>query len=438
MSGSNTTAESLRRGDAEVASRLAQGLIKPFNNNLVPRPWGGTRMLGYKGMTILPEALAIARQPAGEAFELSAYDADAESERHPSLVGLADGSVIELPDLLAANGAALLGPAFVERYGACMPLLPKTLDVKELLSVQGHPPGNTEVYVIIEADPGATIRLGFSSDVDAPRLREELSAGRRQQMEFAALLGGAVADRDGLQGIVAPWFAARGAPPEDIAAPLARRLESASDWQAARALLESMKRLYWRVLDGLNEVPVSPGQVIYNATPARLLAQAGDLPSAEVHALGNPEGGEILALEVRRPGPTFRAWDNVRFPIREIDIDAALDALNLRATAADEFVVFPDLVPGRPGVFCSVDSASFRVEHLRPSGAPGEGVDVPDSGPHCLHAIAGSVDLHTVGGAPIGRLGRGESALVPIDVGAYVITAAQPGAEIVKVDLPLR
>ena len=45
---------------------------------------------------------------------------------------------------------------------------------------------------------------------------------------------------------------------------------------------------------------------------------------AEVHALGNPEGREILALEIRRPGPTFRAWDNVRFPVRDVDVDAAL------------------------------------------------------------------------------------------------------------------
>jgi len=117
-----STAEALRRGDAQAAARLARRLIKPFNNNLVPRPWGGTRMFDYKGVQAESAGL-----PPGEAFEIAAFDADEEAERYPSVIGFEDGSMLELPELLTANAEAILGPDFVARYGACVPLLPKTL-----------------------------------------------------------------------------------------------------------------------------------------------------------------------------------------------------------------------------------------------------------------------------------------------------------------------
>jgi len=431
VSASRSTAEALRQGDAQVAAWLARRLIKPFNNNIVPRPWGGMRMFDYKG---LPVDGAVA--PPGEVFELAGYDSDEEAERFPSVVAFEDGSTLELPDLLAANAEVILGPEFVDRYGACLPLLPKTLDVKELLSVQGHPPGNTEVYVIIDAEPGATIRLGFSAAIDPAVFRDELLAGRRRQAEFAELLRSA-GGLDELQRILAPWLGRRGAPANDLLPALEPYLEADDDWPAARALAEDLKMIYWRVLDSLNTFQVSPGQVIYNATPARLLSADGEERSAEVHALGNPEGKEILALEIRRPGPTFRAWDNVRFPVRDIDIDAALDALNLAATTAEDFVVAPELVPGRAGVLCSVDSPSFRIEHLRPGGEPEQGIAVPAEPPHCLHVIRGAAEFRLDSGEEIGRLARGESALVPVGVGAYVASAREEDVEIVKVGLPL-
>ncbi len=388
-------------------------------------------MFAYKGVPA-----GDAGAPPGEAFEIAAFDADEEAEQYPSVVGFEDGSTLELPDLLTANAEAILGADFVARYGACVPLLPKTLDIKELLSVQGHPPGNTEVYVIIDADPGATIRLGFSTDIDPRSFREALLAGRQRQAELTDLLRRGTG-LDELQRILAPWLGRRGAPASDLLPALEPFLEAADDWPAAQALLEELKLVYWRVLDSLNTIPVSPGQIIYNATPARLLEGSDAEPSAEVHALGNPEGKEILALEVRLPGPTFRAWDNVRFPVRDIDIDAALDALNLTATTADEFVVAPELIPGRAGALCSVDSPRFRIEHLRPGGEPEQGVAVAAEPPHCLHVVRGTAEFQLENGEEIGTLSQGESALVPIGVGAYVASATEEGVEIIKVSLPL-
>jgi len=432
-----TVADAIRAQDASCVAEFRRTLLVPFNNNLVPRPWGGSRMLAYKNLDGVPDAAGSGSVPVGESFEIAAFDDDAEAERHPSVLACSDGSTVELPELLAAYGDVLLGDAFVARYGRNFPLLPKTLDVKELLSVQGHPAGHTEAYIIIDADPGATIQLGFAADVDAAGLAAELTAGRRQQAELLELLRSSAVAELAVHALLAPWLAARHAPPEDIAGQISRWLESESDWPAARALLDAMKRLYWRVLDSLNTVPASAGQVIHNATPARLLADAAALPSAEVHALGNPEGRAILALEIRRPGPTFRAWDNLRFPVRDVDVATALSALNLRATTSDDFLVIPELVPGRPGVYCSIDSAYFRIEHLRPAEALGDGIRVADAAPHCVHVISGTAELRRDDDSSLGILRRGQSALMPVDLGAYRVTGSGEACEIVKVNVPV-
>ena len=431
MPQSESLAERLLRGDAALASELAGELISPRRDNFVERPWGGTGMRRFKRLCELPAQLEVTGLGLGEAFEIAAYDADEEAAKYPSRLRLRDGSEITLSRLLATHGEILLGREFVGRYGARFPLLPKTLDIRELLSVQGHPEGCTEVYVIIEAEPGATIRVGFAADVDGAALRTELTAGLDSQRELLACFRKDL-DPQAFQAVVGPWLATRRATAASLEPALRDRAREQSALPRIAALLSELKALYWRVLDGLNVIPVTAGQVIHNATPARLLSGANRFPSAEVHALGNPEKREILALEIRRPGPTFRAWDNVRFPLRNVDVDAAIAALNLKGTTAADFIVEPRAVPRRPGVYRSVDSAYFRVEHLRPTRDVA--VTVPRELPHSLHVIAGEVVVAAESGRNIGALGRGESALVPIGVGAYVIRTPA-SAEIVKASL---
>ena len=426
-----TEAQALLNGDRETLARVASRLLKPLKNNFVERPWGGTRIREFKRLAPLPDQRAATGMGLGEAFEIAAYDGDSEARQYPSRLRFEDGSEVSLARLLDRCAEELLGSEFTERFGACVPLLPKTLDIKELLSVQGHPEGNTEVYIIIEAEPGATIRLGFREDMDPELFKKELIEGRRQQEIVLSLLGEAQKPGE-FQALVAPWLARRDAGVEEIASSLPgadpRRDEIAR-------ILEALKSLYWRVLDSMNAIPVSAGQVIYNANPARIVAATGRSPSAEVHALGNPEGKEILALEIRRPGPTFRAWDNVRFPIREVDVHAAIDALNLSGTKTDEYLVVPTPVAGRTGVLCSVESASFRIEHLRPK--PSSSVDVPAEPPHCLLAIRGRARFLNREGLTIGDLDRGESAVVPIGVSAYRVESTDADTEIIKVSLPV-
>jgi mannose-6-phosphate isomerase class I len=423
----STLADRLLEGDRSVAVTLATGLLKPQRDNLVERPWGGARLCEFKGLTA---ARCASGRPFGESFEISADDGDDEARLHPSILTLADDSTITLPALLAVHAEALLGEVFVERYGRRFPLLPKLLDVAELLSVQAHPAGNTEVYVIVEADPGATIRLGFAVDLDSGAWSARLVAGRIAQQRLLDLCGADSAEA--LQAALKPWLAARAAKPAALETVLRPLLANGAAWAEVERQLTTLRDTYWAVLDSLNAIPVKAGDVVHNANPPRVAAASGKPVSAEVHALGNPEGRGVFALEIRRPGTTFRAWDNVRFPLREIDVDAALEALNLTATGATDFVVESKLV--RPGVRRSVDSEYFRLEHLEPT--PALTVDVPPSAPHSLHALRGRVRVVRHSGEALGTLDRGESAVVPAHVGAYRLIADGEPAALVKVDLP--
>jgi mannose-6-phosphate isomerase class I len=424
---SATLADRLLEGDRALAAELARCLLKPKRDNLVERPWGGNKLCAFKR---LPEAQCEPGRPFGESFEISADDGDDEARLHPSILELSDGSAITLPALLAVHADALLGDEFVRRHGRRFPLLPKLLDVAELLSVQAHPPGNTEVYVVIDAEPGATIRLGFAADVDAAAWSAKLAEARHDQQRLLELVGEGSAGE--LQALLKGWLARRTAEPAELEQALRARLPAASGWSETEALLATLHRVYWTVLDSLNAIPVKAGDVIYNANPPRVAAASGKPRSAEVHALGNTEGRGVLALEIRRPGPTFRAWDNVRFPLRDIDVDAAIDALNLRATRPEEFIVKP--VHVRPGVRRSVDCEYFRLEHLEPT--PGVPIDVPATAPHCVHALAGRVVVRRSGGEQLGELERGESAFVPAAVGEYTVAADGTGASVLRVVLP--
>ena len=207
----STLADRLLGGDRAAAVSLASSLLKPQRDNLVERPWGGNRLCAFKN---LDSPACASGRTFGESFEIAADDADAEAKLYPSVVRLADGSAITLSALLAAHADGLLGEAFVSRYGRKFPLLPKLLDVAELLSVQAHPPGNTEVYVIVDAEPGATIRLGFAADVDAATFVAKCAAGRRDQQRLLELLGAASAGE--LQELLAPWLTRRKAVPAEL------------------------------------------------------------------------------------------------------------------------------------------------------------------------------------------------------------------------------
>jgi len=327
----------------------------------------------------------------------------------------------------------VLGQAWTRAHGRQIPLLPKFLNVRELLSVQGHPAGHTEVYVVAEAERGASIRLGFRRDMDRNELKRELHAGLEAQQTLGSLL-----QRDvpwaALQVPLRDWFADKSAGVGDVLGHFVGYVSASRHVDQLSDLLAALKRHYWYVLDAMNEIHLHAGMVIHNANPPRIAALMGRAPSAEVHALGNPQCREFVALEIRRPGPTLRAWDNVRFPMRRIDIDAALDALNLHATTPDDFVVKPTAIAGQPGTKQSVRSAYFDIDHLHPT--PAHVISIASSGPHSLHALSGEVELRGAGGEPLETLSRGESAMIVEPLRQYTVAALSDDVHVVKVDLP--
>jgi mannose-6-phosphate isomerase len=95
---------------------------------------------------------------------------------------LADGTLLR--DAVAADPEAYLGHEHVARFGPDPGLLVKLLDAGQRLPVHLHPGrefardaldsahGKTEAWIIIEADPGATVHVGWSRAVEHGELRE--------------------------------------------------------------------------------------------------------------------------------------------------------------------------------------------------------------------------------------------------------------------------
>jgi hypothetical protein len=125
----------------------------------------------------------------------------------------------------------------------------------------------------------------------------------------------------------------------------------------------------------------------------------------------------------------------VRFPLRPIDVDKTLDALNLRATRPADFIVTLRPLAGCPGRFRSVQSEWFVVDHLRPR--PEAEVGLPAGTPmHTLHAVRGTVELRTSDNRTLASLTRGQSALIPVTIGSYRLATADDDAEVVMVTIP--
>jgi mannose-6-phosphate isomerase len=93
---------------------------------------------------------------------------------------LPDGSL--LAEAVAADPKAWLGADHVARYGSDTGLLVKLLDAGQRLPVHAHPDrrfaaehlasphGKTEAWIVLEAEPGAAVYLGFNRDVSADEL----------------------------------------------------------------------------------------------------------------------------------------------------------------------------------------------------------------------------------------------------------------------------
>jgi mannose-6-phosphate isomerase len=138
--------------------------------------WGGQKIRTYlhKDFGNLPNC--------GETWEISGVKSD---------VSVVDGGALEgqsLADLLEQYKDELVGKAVYERFGNVFPLLVKFIDANEDLSIQVHPDdvlakerhnsfGKTEMWYVIEADPGSSLIAGFSEEVNQEIYVDKLQSG---------------------------------------------------------------------------------------------------------------------------------------------------------------------------------------------------------------------------------------------------------------------
>lgn len=121
----------------------------------------------------------LASETTGESWELSAVKGDVSVIKNGAYAGK------PLTDLIAEFPDDLLGTAVHKRFGKEFPLLFKFIDAREDLSIQVHPNdklakerhnsfGKTEMWYVMQADPGARIIVGFKKKSSAEEYLQHL------------------------------------------------------------------------------------------------------------------------------------------------------------------------------------------------------------------------------------------------------------------------
>lgn len=136
-----------------------------FNPIFKDRIWGGSKLKDFLNKDI-PSITT------GESWEIADFETD------NSLVCNGELKNYSLQNLIAKYKQDLLGSKTIAQFGLKFPLLFKFLDAKDDLSIQLHPNdelaqkrhnsfGKTEMWYIMQADPGAEIIVGFKEDSSA-------------------------------------------------------------------------------------------------------------------------------------------------------------------------------------------------------------------------------------------------------------------------------
>lgn len=138
--------------------------------------WGGQKIKTYlhKDFGALPNC--------GETWEISGVKSDVSVVATGALEGES------LADLLEQYKDELVGKKVYDHFGNIFPLLVKFIDANDDLSVQVHPDdklakerhnsfGKTEMWYIIEADPGSTLITGFNQEMTEEKYVDALNSG---------------------------------------------------------------------------------------------------------------------------------------------------------------------------------------------------------------------------------------------------------------------
>ncbi len=125
--------------------------------------WGGDKIGSFKGKKLKQESV-------GESWEISSVEGDV------SIVANGADAGMTLTQLILRDQSSLVGEHIWKRYGSTFPLLIKFIDAHDNLSIQVHPNdrlarerhnsfGKTELWYVIDAEPGAGLYSGFKQAI---------------------------------------------------------------------------------------------------------------------------------------------------------------------------------------------------------------------------------------------------------------------------------
>lgn len=151
-----------------------------FKPRLKERIWGGSILAEKKGKAA---GRIDHSKKYGESWDLSCVKGDISSVAS----GMLKGNNLE--ELIEVYMGDLVGEKVFEEYGLEFPLLIKTLDCNDVLSVQVHPDdelaaerhnslGKTEMWYVTSCEEGAAIYIGFNRDITCEEYLDAVSSGR--------------------------------------------------------------------------------------------------------------------------------------------------------------------------------------------------------------------------------------------------------------------
>lgn len=146
-----------------------------FEPNMHSVVWGGNKLNKWKNFP-------PSKEPIGESWEVSAVPSSIDIISNGSLAGKDLVSVInEFPN-------EILGKRVAHDNNNQLPLLVKFIDAQRDLSIQVHPNdemakrvhnklGKTEMWYIIDAQPGACLYSGFKDEITKEEYKERIANG---------------------------------------------------------------------------------------------------------------------------------------------------------------------------------------------------------------------------------------------------------------------
>ena len=147
---------------------------------LKPTIWGVGAICQYKNME--PTKGGI-----GESWEIS--------QVNNSISEVSNGELrhTTISSLMSEWGAQLVGKKVYEKFGNKFPLLIKFIDACDDLSIQVHPDdelakerhhsfGKTEMWYVVDADPGAELIIGFTKDCSHDEYLDALEEGKVENL----------------------------------------------------------------------------------------------------------------------------------------------------------------------------------------------------------------------------------------------------------------